>query len=196
MTVTETIEPPVDLPPEADGGEPPSYHTLLEVWRAVLEPARNGKMRTEKVSPQVATKLVSTYPQVRFADVPAINTMLFEIIDELGQILDDEISTDDQCLSWESAEDDAVNNSEHYKNLLTEWQRYMLLRELDWDSRDENAAVTLAALSEVHNMFFGDKGLTAHLESIKFQFTEADSEALRTALEETRDAHRGRVSDE
>lgn len=185
--VTETIEIDENLPPEPEAPETP-YHTLLEVWRAVLAPARDGEMRNEKVSPQWATKIVSTYQGLTYGDTPAVNALLYLIVDELGQILDDEIATGDDPLEWADAESDVQNNSQHYRNLLTSWQCHMLRRELEWDPRDADAAVMLAALSEVHNMFFGQTGLTAHLESIKFQFTEEDQADLRTALEETRNA--------
>jgi hypothetical protein len=177
---TETIELD-DIPAEVPDRPEPTFHTLLEVWRAVLGPAREA-LRSDPITPQWAVRMVNTYPQVTFRDTPAINTMFLVIVGELSQILDEEIASDDQCLKWGSAEEDRENNSQHYKDLLTDWQVHMLRRELEWDPRDEDAAVMLAAMSEVHNMFFGEKGLVAHLESIKFEFTEDDQEELGQAL--------------
>ena len=59
---TEHIE--FDVPDDASEllpEEPGPYRTLLEIWRAVLEPAADGDMRKDPISPQWATKMVSTY---------------------------------------------------------------------------------------------------------------------------------------
>lgn len=194
VVIDESIEMD-DLPPETPAAPHPSYHTLLEVWRAVLAPARGG-LADAPITPQWATRIVSTYPQVTFADTPAVNTMFFVVVNELGSILDEVIDSDTQCLKWETAQEDVEHNSEHYRELLTLWQTHMLRRELEWKPTDPDAAVMLAALSEVHAMFFGEKGLTAHLDSIKFQFTEADQEALTRSLEDARAAFYGEASDE
>lgn len=191
---TETIELD-DLGPEAPEVPTPNYHTLLKVWQSVLAPAR-GAMGQEKVTPQWATRIVSTYPQVSFSDTPGVNALFFLIVNELSTILDQIVESDDQCLSWQTAEDDVANNSQHYKDVLTEWQKHMLRRELEWDADDPDAAVMLAAMSEVHNMFFGEKGLVGHLDQIKFEFTEADQAELQQALEDTRAAYFGEVTDE
>ena len=75
-TITETIELP-DVPDdlsELGEAQPQApYRTLLEVWRAVLEPAVTGEMRTDPISPQWATKMVTTYPGIGFADVEGIH---------------------------------------------------------------------------------------------------------------------------
>jgi hypothetical protein len=192
--ITETIEID-DLPPEAPDVPEPEYHTLLEVWRAVLKPASMG-MANEPITPQWATRIVQTYPQVTFRDTPAVNTMFFMVVNELAQILEEVIASDDQCLKWTAAEDDVAHNSEHYKTVLTDWQVHMLRRELEWSPTEPDAAVMLAALSEAHNMFFGEKGLIAHLESIKFQFTEADQEELSNTLNGARAEFFGKATDE
>ncbi len=194
LEIIETIEIDENLPPEPEAPKA-SYHTLLEVWRAVLAPARNG-MQDQPISPQWATRMVQNYPQIAFHDTPGINTLFFHIVGELAQILDDEIATDDQCLKWSAAEEDVANNSGHYKELLISWQSHMLRRELEWDARDPDAPVMLAALSEVHNMFFGDKGLVGHLDSIKFQYTEADQQVLTNVLAEVREAFYGEAGED
>lgn len=179
----ETIEFE-DIPDDAselDAPEGSTYHTLLEVWRALLAPAREG-MASEPVSPQWATKIVNTYPEITYRDTVRVNALLYQIVDELAGILDVEIATDDECLKHTSVEEDRTENSPHYMNLLRDWQIHLMLKELAWDPTDEEAAITLAALSEVHAMFLGQNGLVAHLDSIQFQFTEDDQEALQQAL--------------
>lgn len=183
----ETVE--FDVPDDARELDPPEqtpYHTLLEVWRAVLKPARDGTARSQPVTPQWATKIVSTYPEVTFRQTVDVHHLMFDLIDSLGQILDDIIKDDDQSLTHASPQEDVENNSAHYIRVLTEWQTYMLREEMGWNPLDANASIFLAALSEVHGMFFGEKGLVAHLDAIGFQFTEDDQQNLQEALEATK----------
>lgn len=178
-----------DIPDDASELEAPEetkYRTLLEVWRAVLEPASQGVMRQDPISPQWATKMVTTYPGIGFKDVLDIHHGFFDLATELAQILADEIATDEKCLQYTSAEEDREENAEHYKNLLAGWQINLLVEELAWHPNDDNAAVKLAVLSEVQQMFLGQNGLVAHLDSIGFQFTEEDQEALQQALIDAR----------
>jgi hypothetical protein len=194
----ETIEYD-DIPDTAEELSPPegpTYHTLLEIWRAVLEPATKGEMVKEQVSPQWATKMVSTYPGLSFADTQQIHLRIFTMAAELAGIVQEEIDADSDCLTYDNADDDRENNSEHYKNVLTGWQVYLLLKELDWSPVDDDAAIQLAAMSEVHNMFLGQNGLVAHLDQIKFEFTEADQAELGEALQEARNGARAQSEGE
>jgi hypothetical protein len=193
----ETVE--YDVPDDIsdlDEREAGPYRSLLEIWRAVLEPARDGDMRSDPISPQWATKMVSTYPEIRFTDVLAIHHGVFDMAGALGNQLDEEIATDDECLKVPSAEEDALENAEHYRNVLTRWQIYLLTEELAWSPNDEDAAVQLAILSEVQQMFLGQTGLVAHLDSIGFQFTESDQAELAVRLAEARAAFLTRGDDE
>lgn len=166
----------------SEDGEMPSFHTVLEVWREVLKPA--AEEGAKKPTPQWCNRMVSTYTGLRFADMYELRDRYFGKIDELLEILKFEISTDPDCLSYATPEEDATENSAHYKNLLLSWQQAVLQWELDWDCTDEGAEVELAAVSEVHKMFFGQTGLTAFLDNIKFEYTEADQQQLAEALQE------------
>jgi hypothetical protein len=42
----------------------------------------------------------------------------------------------------------------------------------------------VAALSEVHSMFFSPEGVTGLLDQINFQFTDADRQLLQEELQE------------
>lgn len=184
-TVTETIELP-DIPDDLSGlgeaREEAPYRTLLEVWRAVLEPAVTGEMRKDPISPQWATKMVTTYPGIGFADVEGIHHGVFDMAADLAQILQDEIDTDDECLKKANAEEDAEENAAHYKYLLAAWQVHLVQAELAWRPSHREAALELAILSEVQQMFLGEMGLVAHLDSIGFQFTDEDKAVLQDHL--------------
>ena len=185
----ENIE--FDVPDDASELAPPEpgpYRTLLEIWRAVLEPAVEGDMRKDPISPQWATKMVTTYPGIGFADVQALHYGVFDMAADLAKLLDEEIASDDESLKLATAEEDATENGVHYRYMLAAWQIYLLTEELAWSPNDEDAAVKLAVLSEVQQMFLGETGLVAHLDSIGFQFTDADRDDLQQQLIDARSA--------
>lgn len=175
-----------DLQKLLEEGKAPEFHPVLEVWQEVLRPAAD--LADEKVTPQWASKMVAMYPRLEFGDMNDMQRRYFTKLEELGQILATEISSDTDCLSWSTPEADATENGKHYRNLLRDWQLQFLQWELDWDTTDPQAAVELAAISEVHKMFFSETGITAYLDNIKFEYTEADQRELAEALAELRDA--------
>jgi hypothetical protein len=179
----ESIEIPDDVSELTDGGhEALPYRSLLEIWRAVIQPAVSGEMRKDPISPQWATKMVTTYPGISFADVDGIHHGVFDLAAELGALLDEEIASDDECLKVVSAEEDVERNSGHYRNMLIAWQVHLMLIELNWKPSDKRAAVQLAVLSEVQQMFLGQTGLVAHLDTIGFQYTDEDQAELADHL--------------
>lgn len=186
-TEPTTTQVPDDISElSAEGHEPAKYRTLLEIWRVILEPARTGELREEPISPQWATKMVGTYPEIRFADVRKIHEGVFALAGVLAGILEEEIERDDECLKKANADEDGQENAHHYKSLLTAWQVYLQNEELAWNPDAELASVHLAVLSEVQQMFLGETGLVAHLDNIGFEFTEADQEALAKDLRDAR----------
>lgn len=185
--VTETIEGPEENVIDVEFGVPeePSFHPILEVWQKVLEPAREE--RNAKVSPQWAVRITGTYPNLRFADMGTFRDLYFGHLVNLLEMLDEEIKSDKECLTYDSFEKDAFENAPHYRNLLRDWQVYILKQELAWEYDSPSAEVELAALSEVHKMFLGDQGITAFLDNIGFEFTDADQEELAAVLQAVRD---------
>lgn len=167
-------------------GEGPSYHTILQVWREVLAPAKD--QAGDRPTPQYCNKIISSYPHIGFADMIAFRDQFHTLILELEQVLLNEIDGDPVCLDHRTPEEDATLNAHHYKNVLLNWQMTVMLWEKDWDCENDDAAVTLAAIGEVYKMFFGPNGLTALLDNIPFEFTEADQETLAQALQELKDA--------
>lgn len=157
-----------------------AYHTILEIWREVLRPAANEM--TKRVTPQWATRVVNQYHGLTYKDMPAFRSEYFGSILQLAQILDAEIETDDECLKYISAEEDVEHNTHHYLNVLFAWQMQFMQWELDWDPAAPDAAIKIAALGEVHKMFFDPQGLTALLDEIKFEFTDTDRDTLGELL--------------
>jgi hypothetical protein len=176
----------VQLQSEPDGlePEPQAFRPILHIWHEVLKPAASEA--DAKVTPQWATRICAEYSQLRFDMMNEFRDIYFGKLAELNVILEDEIASDDECLTYTESEDDAKFNAHHYKNLLLQWQLSFLEWEMDWDCTTPYAAIELAAISEAHKMFFGQVGITAFLDNIGFEYTEDDSQLLATALEEFR----------
>jgi hypothetical protein len=191
--VIETIEGPeaTVLPlfgdDQPEEGKAPAYHTVLEVWREVLRPA--AALSYEKVTPQYASKMLQSYAGLTFASTQELQDRYYQKIQQMADILDLEISGDKDCLSYSSPEEDVAENHTHYKSLLFKWQELLLQWELEWGCGDVDAAVELAAVSEIHKLFFSPTGLTAFLDNIRLELTEDDQEELAELLQEQRDAY-------
>lgn len=173
----------------AEGPGVPQFHTILEVWREVLKPA--AVEGTKRPTPQWCNRMITSYPGVTHADMYNLRDSYFSKIQELLDILLEEIKADSDALTYTSPEEDVEHNSGHYRDLLTTWQVHFLQWELDWDCLDPNAAAEIAAVAEVHKVFFGQVGLTQFLDNIRFEYTEEDQAALAAALEATRVASEG-----
>lgn len=158
------------------------YHTLLEVWQEVI--AGSVTVRKERINPQWARRVISAHPQVFYQDMPEYAALYYDKIDQLAEALQAEIETDDECLNRDNPEEDREHNSLHYANVIFSWQKLFLSWELDWDCTSTDAAIELAAIIEVHKMFFGDVGLITVLDQINFEFTESLQEQLFLELEE------------
>lgn len=165
-----------------DGTSTPEFHTVLEVWQQVLKPAADEM--TAKVLPQWASRIIGQYTGITYADMERFRDLYYGKIVELAGLLDEEIATDDECFNNHTPEDDVEHNSAHYFNVLLAWQVRMMEWELAWETTSPDAAIELAALSEVHKMFFGQQGITQFLDNIKYEFTEHDQAKLATALDE------------
>jgi hypothetical protein len=167
----------------------PSFHTILEVWRAILTPALDEKR--SRITPQWASRICQKYPGMQFADMLEFRDRYFDKIEQLLALLSAEIETDDECLNRQTEEEDAEHNAGHYISILTDWQLAVLGWEMDWDCADPCAAIELAAIAETHEMFFGQTGLTALLDQINFEFTDMHRDALSLALQSYKDSREG-----
>lgn len=174
-----------DLQKLAETGEV-TYHTILEVWQHQLAPA--GDESTRKVAPGWASRITAMYPQIKMQQMTEFRDRYFGKISELKSILDLEIASDPDCFSYQTPQEDAENNSHHYKNLLLQWQSQIVQWEAGWSCEDELAPVELGAISEVHKMFFNEVGVTAFLDNIGFEFTESDQAEMSAALNELKEA--------
>ena len=190
MTWNERIELPEQdeadlhrLYAEPDGDDKEAvFHPILEIWREVLAPAK-GELE-QAITPQWANRIVGAYKEMHFSDMEDYRLSYFNKLVQLADMLDQEIASDPECLTYTDPGDDAIENAFHYKNLLLNWQQAVLQWELDWNTSKPEAAVELAAISEVHKMFFGPQGITAFLDNIGFEFTDDDQQTMLETLED------------
>lgn len=168
--------------------EEKSYHSILQVWRAILEPAEEGLLK-DPITPMWASKIVGSYQGVVFSDMPHMKKRYYERIVELRDILDGFITADDECLNVLDEKEDLEHNRATYLEVLLQWQLAIATWELEWDCMNPYAGAEIAAIAEVQQMFFGSQnrqGLTAYLESIKLDLTDED----RANWTETIENHR------
>lgn len=158
------------------------FNPVLKVWLEVLDASK--QVRQEKINPQWALRVCTSHTGMTFKDMPAYRDVYYAKIDELTEALRVEIDDDDECLNVTAAEEDAENNSVHYLNILFTWQKQILGWELDWNCTADDAAIELAAIVEVHKMFFGEVGLVSLLDQINFEFPDTVQEQLMLELEE------------
>lgn len=165
----------------APAHEETTFHPILMVWREILKPARDEL--SKRITPQWASRIVASYQDVSFTDMLDMRDRYYGKILELLAMVDAEIASDPDCLTYTTPEEDVAENSEHYKNLLRDWQVAFVKWEIEWDCTDPKAGVELAAISEVHKAFFGQSGLTQFLDNIRFVYTEEDQAELASVLE-------------
>jgi len=177
----ETIEVPDDVSEIDSTPEEQPYRTLLELWRAVLASSEDVR-KNDRITPQWASKIVGTYHGVGFKDVQKVHDGIFDASSTFARMLDEIIASDDECLNKVDAKEDAQDNARLYRQVLIDWQVWFVEQEARWDSSHEDAAIQLAILSEVHQMFLGQTGFIGHLDEIGFQYTEGDQEELTRIL--------------
>lgn len=170
------------------GGDGPEveYHTLLQIWRDVLNGSRDAISRT--VTPNWAVRMTTAYPQIAVQEMNIYRDAYFAKIEQLEEILLFEIETDPLCLQHTTREDDLEKNRLHYVNLIKDWQLAILAWEMEWDCTTEDAHIQIGAISEAHKFFFGPTGITGFLDQIGFQHTESDQEELFDLFNELREA--------
>lgn len=162
------------------------HHTILQVWREILGNAPADALK--KPTPSWCSRISQTHG-LKVQEMRQFNELFYATIADLREILEFEIESDPDCLSRLDIELDRDENAVHYKNIIRDWQLQVLQWELDFECTDEDAHIQIAAVSEVHRMFFGDKGLFGFLDNIGLEFTSDDQEELQAVLEAHKAQH-------
>lgn len=176
-----------DIIAEAEGAsEGKPYNPLIKIWDAVLQPAVAG--RGESPTPQWCNKMITQYPGLEYKDMRRFRDDFFDKIEAMHRIVREVVDEDPEALNVIDMEEDRTLNHTHYKRVLTDWQRTVLLWELEWDCEDPKAAIQIGTISEIHRMFIAEQGLVTMLDQISFEFTEADQAELAEDLESLKES--------
>ena len=143
----EAVEEQLTVEDILNDADKVEFHPILRVWQEILDSSK--QVRQERITPQWALRVITSHPDMHFADMPDYRDLYYQSIDELAEALKVEIETDDECLKYTSAEEDAEKNTFHYLNVIIAWQKIILTWELDWDVEAPDAPVQLAVISEV-----------------------------------------------
>ena len=154
---------------------------LLVIWRELL--SNIDTERNARITLAQAQKITSTWPQLEYGDVPAYLDMYYEFLQEMRGIVLAELDSDPKA-EEQFGDDDAVENRQHYINILFNWNLATSRWEKQWNTTAHNAAIGVAAIVDAHSFFLSQTGLVAHLNEIGFQFTEEDSAKLAQELAE------------
>lgn len=162
-----------------------AYHTVLEMWQKVLSSA--DATSVQRITPQWASRIITTYPEMTYKDMPAFRYAYFSRVLDMLHILDAVIETDDECLKQTTPEEDVAHNTGNYLTVMLDWQKQILQWELDWDCTSKDAPILLAAASEIHKMFFAEEGFTALVDRINLEFTDDHRQMFADELQRMRD---------
>lgn len=175
----ETVEPPK---PEDEF----EYHAILEVWKAYLDPAE-GATETPPSMDWVGIIMANWAHVLKdFSQLKAVQKHYFRIILDAKAVLDDVVESDPDCYDVSTAAEDAERNKDHYRHMLLQWQKVLLVEQANWDIDDPESAEIFVALGEVQNQLLGKQGLANLLGVISLPWTEEEQEELTQELHEFR----------
>jgi hypothetical protein len=180
MTTIPEVEE-VQSPEEPTGK---AVRTLLEVWRELLSSIEIVK--GYKVGPAEASKVLRNWPSLKVQELTRYHELFYDYMTSVRNILTLEIESDPQCL--QNVDDDGIDNSAHYLNLILQWQLQMDQWSYEWDCDAEDAHVRMASLAEAQAFVFGPEGMAQHLDHIDFDFSEEDSNMVADALVAAKEA--------
>lgn len=180
----ESLQQFMDGAPADEEADAPEYHPILQVWQAVLEPARQEM--TTKVTPQWAQRIIGNHVGIGFADMEDFRDLYFTRLLHMASFIAEAIEEDPESLNQLTPKEDLEHNSQHYRELILAWNRELLRWEMEWHTSSPTAAIEIAATGEIFKIFFGSPqqpGIVAHLDQIGFEFNEADQKWLVHELE-------------
>lgn len=181
--ITDLFGAPAEEQPEEDQGE---YHSILRVWKAYLDPAEAAAEKPPTMD-WVAiimtnwSHVISDFKQMR-----AIQRHYFRIVADAKRVLDELIESDPECLDITTKEEDRERNKDHYRHMLLEWQKVLLVEQSNWDADDPEAAENFVALGEVQNQLLGRNGLANLLGVIELPWSEEEQAELSQEIFEFR----------
>lgn len=169
--------------PRSDAGQEPEYHSVLKVWRAMLDPEQQG--RHLPPTPDWCAVIIARWPFLRFNECGAVQREYFKVFDAAHEIIEQVARDNPEAFEVDSLLDD-LENKDLYVHLLTEFQRALLVVQSEWAHDDPDAAAKMVAMGEAQQQILGKDGLASYLGVVGLAFTEADQDAMNQELAEFR----------
>ena len=167
------------------------YFTVLKAWQETLAPLEQESAK--KPTADWAAVIISKWPFLQFSDLMSVHGHYFRILKDLKNILDAEINSDKDALTYTTIEEDVENNKDHYVSIIKDWQKALIAEQSKWDVSAEDAGPRMAALGEVQQQLLGKNGLVSYLGVIQLPFSDEEQfemddelEAFRKTLDEER----------
>lgn len=165
--------------------EDPTYHSILEVWRNMLDPEHQDRGRAP--TPDWCAVLIARWPFLRFADCGIVQAEYFRIFDNVHAVLAQVFEDNPQAFEAETREED-IENKELYVFLLKEFQKALFVTQSEWSFDDPEAGAKMAALGEAQQQILGKDGLASYLGVIGLPFTQEEQDAMNQELTEFRES--------
>lgn len=156
----------------------PKKRTLLETWQHLL--ANIDTEKHERITMQMAGRVVGSWPQLKMSEVPAYFKFYYELLGEMRDALEDIIAENEEALT--KVENDAEDNKTLYTEVVISWQQLTILWDRDWDVNSETAHIEMAAIADASLYYLGPDGIINHLNNIGVLFNEAEQREMYELL--------------
>lgn len=191
----ETIEAPAEKLdafgiPE-DQKIQPLPNTVLAAWRSIYDDVLNEK--DQRVSLDLAFRILRSWPLLKTADLRPFLERYYEILERLGQHLEDIILENPGCLERlgpvGSEESDGVGNHDIYIEVIYRWSLELMRLELLWKPELNDAAIEMGVIADVAAFATGPESLIQHLGSpqVGFRWSEEEQTELQERLNAARE---------
>lgn len=162
----------------------PEYHSVLAVWRDMLDPEH--QLRHRPPTPDWCVVLVAKWSFLRFADCGDVQEEYFAIFDIMHEIIEEAYLGNPEAFEIDDRQRDIDENKDTYVYLLSEFQRALFVVQAGWSHDDPKAEAKMAALGEVQQQMLGQQGLASYLGAIGLPFSQEEQDAMNQELSEFR----------
>ena len=181
--MTDNVTTLFEVDAEAPEGEEPQYHSVLKVWRAMLDPEQ--QQRHLPPTPDWCAVLIARWPFLSFAECGRVQERYFEIFDVAHEIIEQVARDNPEAFEVDNREDD-LENKDIYVFLLTELQRALLVVQSEWSHDAPDAGPQMAALGEAQQQLLGKDGLASFLSVVGLPFSMEEQDEMSAELAEFR----------
>lgn len=171
--------------PEASPEEQAPYHSVLKVWRNMLDPEHQN--RHLPPSPDWCAIIIARWPFLKFSDCGKVQEEYFKIFDSAHEIIEQVYRDNPEAFEITNREKD-IENKDFYVFLLKEFQRMLFVAQSEWKYDDPDAGAKMAALGEAQTQIVGKQGLASYLGIIELPFTQEEQSEMDAELMEFRES--------